>query len=89
MREAVEVELNKLRVEANGVIVKIEQSDWASPIVIVLKSDGSVRICGDYKVTINQEMMNSIPSQQHRTCTPHWLDPRCSQNSTTHMLMRK
>lgn len=47
-----EAELNKL--ETNGVIVKIKQSVWASPIVIVLKPDGSVRICGDYKVTINQ-----------------------------------
>ena len=47
-----EAELNKL--EENGVIVKVEQSDWASPIVVVPKSDGSVRICGDYKVTINQ-----------------------------------
>ena len=52
LKEAVEAELNKL--EENGVIVKVEQSDWASPIVVMPKSDGSVRICGDYKVTINQ-----------------------------------
>ena len=52
LKEVVEAELNKL--EENGVIVKVEQSDWASPIVVVPKSDGSVRICGDYKVTINQ-----------------------------------
>ena len=52
LREAVEAELNKL--EENGVIVKIDRSDWASPIVVVPKADGSVRICGDYKVTINQ-----------------------------------
>ena len=51
LREAVLAELNKL--EENGVIVKVEQSDWASPIVVVPKSDGSARICGDYKVTIN------------------------------------
>ena len=47
-----EAELNKL--EENGVIVKVDHSDWASPIVVVPKADGSVRICGDYKETINQ-----------------------------------
>ena len=52
LTEAVEVELNKL--EEHGVIIKVDRSDWASPIVVVPKTDGSVRICGDYKVTINQ-----------------------------------
>ena len=28
--------------------------DWAAPIVPVMKSDGRGRICGDYKVTVNQ-----------------------------------
>ena len=27
---------------------------WAAPIVPVLKDDSTVRICGDYKQTINQ-----------------------------------
>ena len=52
LRKAVEADLKKL--EENGVIVKIELSDRASPVVVVPKADGLVRICGDYKVTINQ-----------------------------------
>ncbi|XP_046841958.1 uncharacterized protein K02A2.6-like [Xenia sp. Carnegie-2017] len=44
------------RLEKLGVLEKVEFSDWATPIVPVLKPDGSVRICGDYKVTINQSL---------------------------------
>ena len=29
---------------------------WASPIVVVPKADNTVRICGDYKSTINQSV---------------------------------
>ena len=32
----------------------MEFSEWAAPIVPVVKTDGSIRICGDYKVTVNQ-----------------------------------
>lgn len=28
-------------------------SEWATPIVPILKPDKKVRICGDFKVTIN------------------------------------
>ena len=41
-----------------GVIEKIEYSDWAAPMVPVRKPNGKIRICGDYKVTINQYLDN-------------------------------
>ena len=41
------------RLENDGVIESIPYSDWASPIVIVPKADGQVRICGEIKNSIN------------------------------------
>ena len=52
MRAKVESELDRLQEE--GVIRPVEFSEWAAPIVPVLKASGDIRICGDYKVTINQ-----------------------------------
>ena len=52
LQRAVEVELERL--EKEGIISPVSYSDWAAPIVPVLKSNGQVRICGDYKCTVNQ-----------------------------------
>ena len=51
IKGAIERDLERL--EHLGVIEKVQYSDWAAPIVPVPKTDGNVRICGDYKVTIN------------------------------------
>ena len=51
LRPRLEQELE--RVERTGVIEPVEFSEWAAPIVPIVKRDGSVRICGDYKFTVN------------------------------------
>ena len=53
MRALVEQELDRLTKE--GIIEPVQFAEWAAPIVPVLRSDKkSVRICGDFKLTINQ-----------------------------------
>ena len=51
LRPAVEKELKKM--EDEGIIEPVEVSNWATPIVCVPKTDGSVCVCGDYKGTVN------------------------------------
>ena len=41
------------RMEAEGTIKKVQFLDWAAPIATVVKPDKTVRICGDYKATVN------------------------------------
>ena len=48
----IEKELNNL--ESQGIITKVDSSKWATPIVPVVKGNGDIRICGDFKVTVNQ-----------------------------------
>lgn len=61
LKSAVEEELKE------GVIEKVNTSDWATPIAPVLKKNGSVRICGDFKVTLNPHLEETIT---------HFLPPR-------------
>lgn len=47
-----EQELDRLKKE--GTIEPVAFTDWAAPIVPVLKTDKkSIRICGDFKTTVN------------------------------------
>ena len=52
LRDKVEAGLQRLVRE--GTLEPVQFADWASPIVVVLKADKqNVRICGDFKQTLN------------------------------------
>ena len=55
IKDAIGQELYRL--EKQGIIKKVNSSNWAAPIVAVPKKDGRFRLCGDYKVTINQALI--------------------------------
>ncbi|PFX23520.1 Uncharacterized protein K02A2.6 [Stylophora pistillata] len=42
--------------ESQGIIEKVPYSEWAAPIVAVDKPDGGIKICRDFKVTVNPEL---------------------------------
>ena len=68
LRGKVDRELERL--QAQGMIIPVEHSDWAAPIVPVLKANGEVRICGDYKLTVNTAAkLISIRFPTSKTCT--------------------
>nr|XP_029715891.1 uncharacterized protein K02A2.6-like [Aedes albopictus] len=50
----VEEELENL--EKTGIITKAETAEWGTPLVPVLKKDKSIRLCADYRVTVNPHL---------------------------------
>ena len=54
MKGKVEDALNSM--QERSVIEPVTYSEWASPIVCVPKPDGSVRVCGDFKGTVNPQL---------------------------------
>ena len=55
LKEKVETELKRL--ESLGIITPVKHSNWAAPVVPVLKQNNTIRLCGDYRVTVNQACM--------------------------------
>ena len=57
------------RLEDNGTCSKITHSEWAAPIVLVPKPDGRIRVCGDFKMTVNPQLQ----TDQYPLPTPNEL----------------
>lgn len=55
-----QVESELERLERLGVITPTETSDWGTPLVPILKADGNIRICTDYKVTVNRYLLTKF-----------------------------
>ena len=51
LQPILEVELNRMQNE--DILEPVENSEWATPLVMVPKANGKIRVCGDVKVTIN------------------------------------
>lgn len=56
LRAKVDEEIDRL--EKQGIITKIDHSEWGTPVVPIVKPNGSIRLCADYKVTLNKAIMD-------------------------------
>ena len=72
------VELELKRLLANGVIVPEENPIMSAPVVPVLKKNEEIRLCGDYRLTINsvidadQYRINTLDEMTHALAGCKW-----------------
>ncbi|XP_055921606.1 uncharacterized protein K02A2.6-like [Eupeodes corollae] len=59
VKDLVEAELQRL--QDTNVISPVNYSEWAAPIVVIRKSNGSIRICADFSTGLN----NVLESHQY------------------------
>ena len=52
-----EIERGLDQLESDGNKKRVTCSEWASLIVTSIRKDGEVRICGDFNVTINPQLV--------------------------------
>lgn len=55
LKAKVEAELDRL--VRLGILVPINHSKYATPIVPILKNNGTVKIAGDYSITLNKDLL--------------------------------
>ncbi|XP_032068760.1 uncharacterized protein K02A2.6-like [Thamnophis elegans] len=66
LKPKVDAELEKL--VAQGILEPVDHARWETPIVLPIKPDGSVRICADYRCSINRALPSNaypVPVVQH------------------------
>lgn len=56
IKHMIEEEIDRL--VSGGTFEKVQHSDWGTPIVPIIKTDGGIRLCADYKVTLNGNIFN-------------------------------
>ncbi|XP_014214167.1 uncharacterized protein K02A2.6-like [Copidosoma floridanum] len=55
LRSKLEQEIARL--EKDKIIEPVKSSEWATPVVPVLKTSGQIRLCGDYKISLNPHLI--------------------------------
>ena len=60
LRDLAEKEVQNL--VQQGILTPVESSKWATPIVTPLKSNGLARICSDYHITVNKNILHKSTS---------------------------
>lgn len=58
LREDVNNELDRL--QKQGILEPTQYASWATPLVVVRKKDGSLRLCGDYRSTVNKAVKSNV-----------------------------
>ena len=65
------------RLVQQGVLKNVDYSNWAAPIVVVAKKNGSVRICADFKTGLKE----ALEMHQHPLPTPDEIFARLNQGA--------
>ena len=58
LKEKLDTTIDKL--VKSGQWIQVNHSQYASPIVPIVKEDGTIRVCGDYKCTLNPNLDTEI-----------------------------
>ena len=74
-REQVQQELKEM---FHHRIIEPSQSDWAAPMVLVKKKDGTLRVCVDYRRLNAISRVHAYPMPEWMTWWINWVGPSTS-----------